>query len=220
MSDYDLTKQVLLKHLQAAQQRQKALSDAANELAASAIHSVSVANNTVSFFTSTDASGTAAYSFNFPNELVFDQLKTTFVANFAFNSTTYTGATDPELNGKPVLVIAIKDTNAAGTVTTTYSFLNMETLVDIYTAADNSININGYAVNVKISAAANNAITLQSDGLHVDISGKADKVANATEGNLAALDANGNLVDSGHGIATDAEVTAMLNEIYGTPAGE
>lgn len=31
-----------------------------------------------------------------------------------------------------------------------------------------------------------------------DISGKADKVSNATSGNFASLDANGNLVDSGH----------------------
>lgn len=32
----------------------------------------------------------------------------------------------------------------------------------------------------------------------IDITGKADKVVNATSGNLAALDSNGNLVDSGH----------------------
>lgn len=31
-----------------------------------------------------------------------------------------------------------------------------------------------------------------------DISGKADKVSNATNGNFASLDANGNLIDSGH----------------------
>lgn len=33
---------------------------------------------------------------------------------------------------------------------------------------------------------------------HQSISGKADKVSNATSGNFASLDANGNLVDSGH----------------------
>lgn len=31
-----------------------------------------------------------------------------------------------------------------------------------------------------------------------DVTGKADKVSNATNGNFAALDANGNLTDSGH----------------------
>ena len=35
-------------------------------------------------------------------------------------------------------------------------------------------------------------------GSHQDISGKADKVSSATNGNFAALDANGNLTDSGH----------------------
>ena len=34
--------------------------------------------------------------------------------------------------------------------------------------------------------------------LETDINSKADRVASATEGNFAALDANGNLVDSGH----------------------
>ena len=60
---------------------------------------------------------------------------------------------------------------------------------------------------------------MQNDGLHVDISGKTDKVANATEGNLAGLDGNGNLTDSGVGIATSAEVTEVLNEVFGTPSG-
>lgn len=48
-----------------------------------------------------------------------------------------------------------------------------------------------------------NALTLKDDGLYVptpeevDISGKADKVTGATTGNLAALDGEGNLTDSG-----------------------
>ena len=154
-----------------------------------------------------------------------------------------------------------KETNP----TLTYSFINVETLVDTYTAADNSININGYNVNVKISAAANNAITLQNDGLHVDISGKVDnttfqpyadkvdgieegaqvniietvkvdgvaltpdankavdivmtgktdKVANATAGDIAGLDASGNLTDTGVTFASDTDVTAMLTEVFG-----
>ena len=64
--------------------------------------------------------------------------------------------------------------------------------------------------------------------------GKADKVTGATEGNLAALDNNGNLTDSGiakdnvvvddgikdvvrtGNVATDAEVTEMLKEVFPT----
>lgn len=43
-------------------------------------------------------------------------------------------------------------------------------------------------------------------------SGKADKVANATGGNLAALDANGNLVDSGKGVAYFATASGLTTE--------
>lgn len=41
----------------------------------------------------------------------------------------------------------------------------------------------------------------------VDISNKADKVANATSGNFASLDANGNLVDSGKAVFTVLPIT-------------
>lgn len=60
----------------------------------------------------------------------------------------------------------------------------------------------------------------------VDISGKADKVANATSGNFAGLDANGNLTDSGKkaadfeaaGAATNAK-TELLKLIGSIPSG-
>ncbi|MBR2207193.1 MAG: hypothetical protein IJ859_00100 [Synergistaceae bacterium] len=180
----------------------------------SAIKYVSVANNTVSFFTSTDGSGTAAFSFNFPNELVLDQLKTTFVPHFAFSSETYAGATNPSLEGKPVLVIAVKDTNAAGTTTTNYSFLNMEDLIDIYTAGDNSINIDGYNISVKVSATTGNHLTLNNDGLMVDVSDKVDKVENATAGNIPVMTEAGGISDSGYTFATSADVTELNNELF------
>ena len=210
MAEYDVTKFVLLRDLKAEANKAKAAITAAQSTANGGIKSGSVSGNTVSFFTSTDGTGTPAFSFDFPSELVLDQLHTQFVGNFAFNATTYAGATDPSLNGKPVLVIAVKDTNAAGTVTTTYSFLDMTTLVDTYTAADASININGYAINVKVSAETGNHLTLKSDGLYADLA-----VAGAVEGNIAAFDSNGNLIDSGHGVATDTEVNAMLTEVWG-----
>jgi len=214
MSNYNLNSVLQFGRLVEFGQGIKTELDAMKAVSASAIKYVSVANNTVSFFTSEDGSGTAAFSFNFPNELVLDQLKTTFVPNFAFVANTYQGAADPELDGKPVLVIAIKDTNAAGTVTTSYSFLDMTSLVDVYTAADNSINVNGYTIAVKISAAANNALTLQSDGLHVDISGKIDKVANATAGNITVMKADGSIDDSGYAFATTANVNELLGELF------
>ena len=197
MPTYDKTKFVLVNDLKASNQKAKQAIDAVKLIADGAIRSGNVSGNTVSLYTSADHTGDAAFSFEFPSELVLDQLKTTFVSNFTFSAATYPNATDPNLNGKSVLVIAVKDTAANGTVTTTYSFLSMDEL------------------GVKISEAANNALELKNDGIYVDISGKADKVANATAGNVATLDANGNLVDSGHGIATDTEINAMLTEVWG-----
>ena len=211
-------------------------------VSASAIKYVSVANNTVSFFTTADGTGSAAFSFNFPNELVLDQLKTTFVSSFAFSAETYPGATNPSLEGKPVLVIAVKDTTAAGVTTTTYSFLDMTSLVDIYTAADNSITINGYTVAVKINPDANNRLEVTSTGLKVNVDDKADKVDRATAAaahnpydpttqaeqyaafnqaytltnHIVILDANGNIVDSGNVFATTADIQAYVATIFPT----
>ena len=167
-----------------------------------AIKSLGVDGNTVNFYTSTDKSGTAAFSVDFPSELFLDQTKTAFVGKFKFSDTTYPGATDPKLDGKPVMVLAVKGENPDSC---TYSFLNMAALVDTYAAkttgkdASTTVTIAGYEVDVKVnvSAAAGNALVLKDDGLYVDISGKADKVKNATAGNFAALDESGNMTDSG-----------------------
>ena len=167
-----------------------------------AIKSLGVDGNTVNFYTSTDKSGTAAFSVDFPSELFLDQTKTTFVAKFKFDAATYPGATDPKLDGKPVMVLAVKGENPDSC---TYSFLSMAALVDTYKAkvtgkdASTTVTIAGYEVDVKVnvSAAAGNALVLKDDGLYVDISGKADKVKNATAGNFATLDESGNMTDSG-----------------------
>ena len=152
-----------------------------------AIKSLGVDGNTVNFYTSTDKSGTAAFSVDFPSELFLDQTKTTFVAKFKFDAATYPGATDPKLDGKPVMVLAVKGENPDSC---TYSFLSMAALVDTYKAK-------------AVGKDASTTVTLKDDGLYVptpeevDISGKADKVTGATTGNLAALDGEGNLTDSG-----------------------
>ena len=78
-------------------------------------------------------------------------------------------------------------------------------------------------MGVAVSAVANNAITKQADGLHVDMTGKADKVANATAGHVAGLDASGNLTDTGivaenvlttANLATDEEVEEALSGVF------
>lgn len=205
---YNANALVRLAALKALAEKTKAEIDNINTDVSKAIKSLGVSGNTVSFYTSADKSGTAAFTFDFPKELFLDQAKTTFVQKFAFSTETYPGATDPKLDGKPVMVLAVKGENPDSC---TYSFLSMAALVDTYKAkavgkdASTTVTIAGYEVDVKVnvSAAAGNALTLKDDGLYVptpeevDISGKADKVTGATTGNLAALDGEGNLTDSG-----------------------
>ena len=74
-----------------------------------------------------------------PKEQFLDLTKTTFVQSFAWSSTSYPGSTNPSLEGKPVLVLALKNSSDN---TVAYSFLNMYELVDTYTA-DSPINVSG-----------------------------------------------------------------------------
>ena len=223
MPDVEVKKLVKFSGLKKLATRTKNELDALSQIAASAIKYVSVANNTVSFFTNTTGTGTAAFSFNFPNELVLDQLGTSYENPFTFSAETYPGATNPNLDGKPVLIIAIKDTNAAGTVTRTYSFLNMEDLVDVYTVAlgDSAkvITINGKVITFHVSATTGNHLTVNNDGLMVDVSDKIDKVTGATAGNIPVFVAGGGIVDSDYAIAEDTEVDTMITEVFGAESG-
>ena len=205
---YNANALVRLAALKALAEKTKAEIDSIGTDASKAIKSLGVSGNTVSFYTSADKSGTAAFTFDFPKELFLDQAKTTFVQKFAFSTETYPGATDPKLAGKPVMVLAVKGQNPDSC---TYSFLDMSALVDTYKAkatgkdASTTVTIAGYEVDVKVnvSAAAGNALILKDDGLYVptpeevDVSGKADKATGATTGNFAALDGEGNPTDSG-----------------------
>ena len=111
-----------------------------------------------------------------PTERFLDQANTHFVPSFAFNATTYPGATDPNLEGMPVLVLALKGidhtTNAE---TITYQFISVSALV----------------------------------------TNKADKDSDAVAGNIAVFNESGDPIDSGVTFASDTEMTAMLDEVYG-----
>lgn len=74
-----------------------------------------------------------------PKEQFLDLTKTTFVQSFVWSSTSYPGSTNPSLEGKPVLVLALKNSSNN---TVVYSFLNMYELVDTYTA-DSPIKVTG-----------------------------------------------------------------------------
>ena len=76
---YNATALVRLAALKALAAKTKAEIDNINTDVSKAIKSLGVSGNTVSFYTSADKSGDAAFTFDFPKELFLDQVKTTFV---------------------------------------------------------------------------------------------------------------------------------------------
>ena len=174
--------------------------------------------NTWNFYTveNPTETDTPAFGIDVPTEYFLDQAKTTFVQEFAWSAETYAGSENPNLDGKPVLVMAVKGDDE----TVTYSFVNVETLVDIYTGEEtDSITVavsadNKISAVAKISAEAGNIIEVKEDGLYakvdpVDISGKADKVTAVKEAQILVDDGAGNLDASG---VTIDELTASVVE--------
>lgn len=219
---YDVNKLVKLASL-------KALAERVNTELSTAFKSGKVEGNKVKLFTSPDKTGAAAFEFDFPVEMVLDQAKTAFVPKFTWSLETYPGSEDPGLNGKPVMVLAVKGSDGS----VTYSFMGMAALVDTYKAkvsgkdASTTVTIAGYEVDVKvnISKELNNVLEVRADGLYVpktDISGKADKVQPAVDGNFAGLDASGNLIDSGKKAADFVAAEAgkrLMTDAEGTKLG-
>ena len=219
---YDVNKLVKLASL-------KALAERVNTELSTVFKSGKVEGNKVKLFTSTDKTGTAAFEFDFPVEMVLDQAKTAFVPQFTWSLETYPGSEDPGLNGKPVMVLAVKGSDGS----VNYSFMGMAALVDTYKAkvegkdASTTVTIAGYEVDVKVNVSKepNNVLEARADGLYVpktDISGKADKVQPAVDGNFAGLDASGNLTDSGKKAADFVAAEAgkrLMTDAEGTKLG-
>lgn len=224
----DMTKLVKLSALDSLAQKADAKIKEVEVKANAAFKGAKVVNgNKIGLYTKTDTTGAPDFTLDLPAEMVVDATKTGFVPNFNFASGNYTGATDPELDGNAVLVLAIKTVDNA-VETTSYSFINVNSLVDTYTAGDTSINVNGYTIAVRISAVANNAITLQSDGLHVDITGKQDRDTDAVVNNIAKFDNTGTAIDAGIAassilldtdVASDTDVNTALSSYFSLSAG-
>ena len=214
MPDYNVNDSVKLGGLKALALRTKTELTTLETKINATFKSLSVSGNTVSFYGSTDGTGTALATFDFPEELFLDQASTTLAQNFAWSAATYPGSTNPNLDGKTVLVLGVK--GDATTPTVKYSFVSLEKLIDIYTAGDNSIDIDGYSVSVKISATTGNLLELKNDGLFVGSDdSKIDKVTNAVTGNFATWGTSGALIDSGVTFASDTDVNAMITEVFG-----
>lgn len=183
------------------------------------IRYMSIDNGTINFYTTKDGSGTPAFSFNFPEELYLSQVGTTVVENFAWSALTYPNSNNPNLDGKVVLVLAVK--GDATNPTVKYNFVDLSKLIDVYAPADKSITMSGHSIAVNISNDADNALELTNDGLMVDISGKVDKVANATQGNIAIFGASGAIANSGLSLAdvTSVDVSGKVDKVTTAVAG-
>lgn len=121
-----------------------------------------------------------------PAERYLDAVNTKVVSDFnwATMSVNYPGASDPNLDGKTVLVLAIKNEGITNSTldssddTIAYYFVDFADLVDAY-VEDNTttkavdVTISGNKVSAelnlhtKVGAEKENAITLETDGAYV-----------------------------------------------------
>lgn len=193
-----------------------------------AIKSIAVKDNAINFYVNPtpDETTVADFTVDMPVEYFLDQTKTTLVQEFAWSEETYAGSTNPNLDGKPVLVLAVKGDDDS----VVYSFLNMETLIDTY-VGENTASVtltvsedNKITADVNVSTEEGNILSVKEDGLYasvteVDISGKADKLVNPETGDAVVKagqilvdDGNGNLAASGKTIAElSAEILGELS---------
>lgn len=107
------------------------------------------------------------FSFDVVEEMFLDQANTSFVPEFVWSAETYVGSDDPNLDGKPVLVLAVK-----GEESIKYDFLDLEKLVDTYKVKNTaSLNLtisddNEISGDVNISAEEGNVLSIKEDGLY------------------------------------------------------
>lgn len=149
------------------------------------------------------------FSIDVPTEYFLDQTRTNFVQEFAWSEELYAGSTNPELDGKPVWVMAVKGDDDS----VTYSFVNLEALMRTYTTKDtNSVTLvleaNEISAEVKVSTEEGNIISVKEDGLfaEVDMSPKADKLVNP-DGGEAVIKAGQIFVDDGNGNLSASGIT-------------
>lgn len=169
-------------------------------------------NNTLTFYKKPNATAddTADFSINLPEEQFLDQIKTTFVNEFAWSEELYPNSTNPNLDTEPVLVLAVKgDTDVA------YSFISMNKLVKIYKASTIASTVtltiddatNTISGEVNISADEGNLLEVGTDGglyaKATDVTGKADKLTDTDvkENQILLDDGNGNIKASGKDIS-------------------
>lgn len=113
---------------------------------APAVKAIESDGNTLKIYKTTDKTDTPLVV-DLPEEFFLDQAKTTLADPFAWSDTAYPGSTDPELEGKPVMVFAVK-----GDDSVSYSFVSLEKVA---------------AGAVNVSAEDGNVLEKKADGLYV-----------------------------------------------------
>lgn len=122
-NNYDGERVVQLKHLDSVVAR------FTSELGET-FRSAAINGNTVSFFNTKNASGSAVFSFDLPETLLLNQVGTNIVENFMWSALTYPNSTNPNLDGKTVFVLAVKSDDETNP-TVSYSFADATNLVDV-----------------------------------------------------------------------------------------
>lgn len=134
-------------------------------------------------------------------------------------ATVATSGSYNDLSDKPTIptvnngTLSISGPSGSSTVTTDVFYANQsgDSLIAFSPGTNTTINVNSSTRTITIGTTAEpnvqsnwNETDTSSDAYILnkptipDITGKADKVTGAVSGNFAALDSNGNLVDSGH----------------------
>ena len=127
-------------------------------------------DNSLLFFKNPNAvdSDTPEYKIDLPIEKFLDQTKTKLIQEFMWNETDYPETENPNIDGNPVLVLAVK----GGDDSVSYSFLNMKYLLNLYQASEEistvtiTIDVDSNMISgvVNISSDSNNNLSVGSDG--------------------------------------------------------
>ena len=195
-----------------------------------ALKGVKSDGNTIQFYTDQAMEGSATFTIDLPEEYFLDQTKTVFVEAFTWSAETYPGSTNPELDGKPVLVLAVKSQDGSEV---TYSFINLEKMIDVYTGGQTqtatiAVSGNEITATVRVSATAGNQIVTNEDGLFVaktpDASAKQSglmtaaqftKLAGIAEGAQKNVNADWNAVEGDAQILNKpTQVSAFANDAH------
>lgn len=135
-----------------------------------ALKKVLYKDNSLMFYKNPNAveTDTPEFKIDLPVEYFLDQTQTSFISEFIWSDTVYPESVNPNLDGFPVFVLAVK--GADGTVS--YSFINMKSLMNVYQASTNTStvtisidnNTNTISAIANLSGDNGNILTVGTDG--------------------------------------------------------